>query len=69
MQSFLGEDYYVSRSWKTGIEIQSSDSTKGVSARQIKAFTGADLLVCAGDYENDVTMIEAADIGYAVATR
>lgn len=67
MQSFVGEDYYVSRSWKTGIEIQSSDSTKGVSARQIKAFTGADLLVCAGDYENDVTMIEAADIGYAVA--
>ena len=66
MQSFMGDDYYVSRSWKTGIEVQSSDSTKGASARQIKAISGADLLVCAGDYENDVTMVEAADIGYAV---
>lgn len=64
---FLGEDYYVSRSWREGIEIQSSDSTKGAAARQIKALTGADLLVCAGDFENDETMISAADIGYAVA--
>ena len=25
------------------------------------------LLVCAGDFENDISMIESADIGYAVA--
>ena len=63
---FLGEDYYVSRSWAEGIEIQSSDSTKGDAARKIKELSGADLLVCAGDFENDETMIAAADIGYAV---
>jgi len=64
---FLGEDYYVSRSWSEGIEIQSSDSTKGEAAKRIKLLSGADVLVCAGDFENDETMISAADIGYAVA--
>ena len=63
---FFGADYYVSRSWAEGIEIQSSDSTKGCAARKIKELSGADLLVCAGDFENDETMIAAADIGYAV---
>ena len=64
---FIGSDYYVSRSWAEGIEIQSSDSTKGDAARRIKELCCADLLVCAGDFENDETMIAAADIGYAVA--
>ena len=32
----------------------------------IKEFTGASHLVCVGDYENDIPMIKAADIGYAV---
>ena len=63
---FLGTNYYVSRSWREGIEIQSADSTKGMAALDIKARSGADLLVCAGDFENDETMISAADIGYAV---
>ena len=67
IEEIFGDDYYVSRSWASGIEIQSRDSTKGEAARFIKSFTGADLLVCAGDYENDETMIAAADIGYAVA--
>lgn len=64
---FLGDDYYVSRSWAEGIEIQSFDSTKGEAAKAIKNISGAELLVCAGDFENDETMIAAADIGYAVA--
>ena len=67
IEGIFGSDYYVSRSWASGVEIQSRDSTKGEAARFIKSLTGADLLVCAGDYENDETMIAAADIGYAVA--
>lgn len=33
----------------------------------LKKRTGARLLVCAGDYDGDISMLKAADIGYAVA--
>lgn len=58
--------YSVSRSWKRGIEFNSPSDTKGKAALRIKEMVGATHLVCVGDYENDLSMIEAADIGYAV---
>lgn len=61
-----GEVYSVSRSWVRGIEFNSPDDTKGMAAKRIKKIVGAAHLVCVGDYENDISMIEAADIGYAV---
>lgn len=60
--------YSVSRSWITCIELLSAESTKGRSVRRLSKMLGkrAELLVCVGDYENDISMIKEADIGYAV---
>ena len=60
------DGYHVSRSWKFGIEIQNADSNKGIAARYIAQLTGAKTLVCVGDYENDISLLQAADISYAV---
>lgn len=61
-------DFSVFRSWINGIEVQSPLADKGKSARRLADILGdVKLLVCAGDYENDLSMIEEADIGYAVA--
>lgn len=61
-------DFSVFRSWINGIEVQSPEADKGKGARMLARLLGdVSLLVCAGDYENDIAMIEAADIGYAVA--
>ncbi len=53
------------RSWNTGLELMSPKSTKGDAALLIKRLTGARLLVCVGDYENDADMLKVADISYA----
>ncbi len=60
-------DCAVHRSWIKGIEINVPGACKGPSARYVADLLGAKLLVCSGDYENDRTMIEEADLGYAVA--
>lgn len=54
------------RSWPLGLEIYSSRNSKGNAVRLLKEKTGVHTLICVGDYENDIDMIEAADIGYAV---
>lgn len=56
----------VERSWYWGIEVQGKESTKGPATRALANMIGADTLVCAGDFENDIGMIKEADIGYAV---
>lgn len=59
--------YDFARSWETGIEMISTSSTKGASALRVKELIGADTLVTVGDFENDIDMMHAADISYAVA--
>ena len=66
IRQVFGEDYFVSKSCDTYAEIQSAASNKGIVARRIAELVGARTLVCAGDYENDVPLLKAADIGYAV---
>ncbi len=62
------EGFSVFRSWINGIEVQSPLADKGKGARMLANLLGdVKLLVCAGDFENDISMIESADIGYAVA--
>ena len=66
MDRFAG--FSVFRSWINGIEVQSPLADKGKGARMLSHLLGdVKLLVCAGDYENDISMIKEADIGYAVA--
>lgn len=62
----LGEGFEAMRSWNCGIEVQNRGYNKGRAARRISELVGAKLLVCVGDYENDISMIKQADIGYAV---
>jgi len=60
-------EYAVSRSWINGVELQRADADKGHSTRRLaEMLDGIKLLVCVGDFENDVSMIKRADIGYAV---
>ena len=61
-------EYAISRSWKNGVELQNADADKGHSTRRLADILGdVRLLVCVGDYENDISMLRSADIGYAVA--
>ncbi len=59
-------EHEATRSSIMGVEVQSKGANKGSAVLKIKELTGARLLVCIGDYENDISMIKAADIGYAV---
>ena len=60
--------YYISRSWIRGIELQALGTSKGDSVRFFKKHYGDKIhtVVAAGDYENDIEMLKAADIAYAV---
>jgi len=65
----LGDgDFLITRSWVNGIELLCRGAGKGDRLRQIKQMLGdrAAVTVAVGDYENDISMIEAADVGYAV---
>ncbi len=62
-------DFCVVNSWDTGVEILDKKSTKGECIKRMREFadTPIDKIICVGDYENDISMLECADISYAVA--
>ena len=62
----VGTLYTAVRSWDAGTELICRADGKGAAALRLKEMTGAQLLVTAGDYENDISMLQTADIGYAV---
>ncbi len=68
IRSISEPNYRVMRSWINGIEVQRADTGKGAALLRIKQMLGdrARVAVAVGDYENDIDMIRAADIGYAV---
>lgn len=59
--------YRFERSWPEGLEILPANGGKGSALGRIKAHTGAKRTVGIGDFENDVSLLEAADCGIAVA--
>lgn len=66
-----GHRYTINCSWPYGIEFYEKSCGKGEMLEEIKALLklrGVDVKtsVCVGDFENDISMIEAADIGYAM---
>lgn len=67
--SLLDDRYFSMRSWRNGIEVQMRGTGKGDSIARMKDALGdrARIAIAVGDYENDIDMIRAADIGYAVA--
>ena len=56
------------RSWNEGLEYVSLESGKGVAVDYLKKHLNGQIhtTVGVGDYENDITLLEYADIGYAV---
>lgn len=66
----LGLDFFkntfISKSWPVGVEFNSIDATKGHVVRFIKNYLGnIHTSVGIGDFENDVKLLEYADIGVA----
>lgn len=64
----LPANYISMRSWIRGIEYQKKGTGKGDAIHRLKSRLGdaARIAVAVGNYENDIDMIKAADIGYAV---
>lgn len=61
------DGYCAVRSFKTSLEILLLENTKGVAIKRLAEHLGAKLTIAVGDYENDISMLRAADVGYAVA--
>lgn len=61
--------YKFERSWATGMELLPVEGGKGPAVQRLKAMLGDVVrrVICVGDYENDVSMLQVADVGYAVA--
>lgn len=67
-KSVFSDKFNFVRSWATGLEILSLSGTKGDAVRALRQhLPSVSKVVCVGDYENDITMLKCADIGYAVA--
>ena len=60
------KDYIAVRSWDISLEIMKRENAKGAAIRRVADKLGSRLVVAVGDYENDIEMIKAADVGYAV---
>ncbi|MBP5772668.1 MAG: HAD family hydrolase [Eubacterium sp.] len=64
----FGSEMQFYRSWNEGLEYVSLESGKGVAVDHLKKHLNGQIhtTVGVGDYENDITLLEYADIGYAV---
>ena len=62
----LGE-YIAVRSWRLNLEIWPRKNAKGAALKRLKECLGATLAIGVGDYENDIELLIAADVGYAVS--
>ena len=63
----LLKNSYISQSWPVGVEINASNATKGHAVQFIKEYLGdIHTAIGIGDYENDLKLLEMADIGVAV---
>ena len=63
-----GDRYTGFRCWEEGFEIQPHGSGKGQGMTWIRAHSGLEIrkTVGTGDFENDISLVRDADIGYAV---
>ncbi len=66
VEKICGSNFNVCSNGSDYFEITARGISKGNAALKLKERYGAKLLVCAGDSNGDITMIKAADIGYAV---
>ena len=60
----FGEQCVVMRGAGLYIDVQPVGVSKGRSARELKERLNKKILICIGDAENDVSMLDAADYGF-----
>ena len=68
MTERFSADYSFERSWEVGVEMLSVKGGKGNGVEFVRKFCADSIhtIICAGDFENDISMLRAADIGVAV---
>lgn len=68
IEALCGDGYIIARSWIRGIEIQPAGTGKGDAIEKLKELSGGKIhtVIAMGDFENDIGMLKAADVGYAV---
>lgn len=68
LEQICADKFFITNSWKTGMELLDKNSTKGECVKKIRNYIDKKItkIVCVGDYENDITMLEAADLAIAV---
>lgn len=67
LKRVYGDKLAVFRSGPRVIDVQVGGISKGRAARELQQRMGRKLLVCVGDAENDVVMLDAADYGFVPA--
>lgn len=69
LEKKYGEVCDFCRSWSTGLEMLPKGAGKGECIRTLRKLLDGrvEKIIAVGDYENDITMLMEADIGYAVA--
>ena len=67
LRAALGENVTILRVAPRTIDIVAPGVSKGGAARQLQAALGKKLLVCAGDEQNDISMLDMADYSFCPA--
>ena len=63
-----GNEFYFSRSWEYSLEVSNITATKGKMLQKLKTMLpNVTTTIGVGDFDNDVSLVKEADIGYAVA--
>ena len=69
LDAFCAGRCYVTRSMPYIIEIGNPHCSKGSAARALAKQYGREILVCAGDAPNDISMLDEADFAFVPADR
>lgn len=65
LKEHFGGKYEIFRSWNTGVEVLPKGATKGNALEFLKQrISGVNKTAAIGDYENDVSLINCADISF-----